>query len=330
MKYRKIGELEVSAVGLGCMGMSHAYGAKTPKQEGIELIARAVGMGVNFFDTAECYGPFENEELVGEALKPYRKKVIIATKFGVYLEHGSSGAPIPDARPEVIRKSIDGSLKRLQTEYIDLYYLHRVDPKVPVEDVAGVMRELTEAGKIRHWGISQATEENIRRAHKECPLTAIQNRYSMMSRDFENLFPVLEELNIGFVAFSPLANGFLSDKYTKDSKFDAKTDYRANMPQFSKEGFEANQELLELLRNTAQSKNATPAQISLAWMMAKKPYIVPIPGGRNPEHLQDNAKAADVEMTPDELTALDEALNKVHMSEVFGGTQTATSYGKRA
>lgn len=320
MKYRKIGNLKVSAVGLGCMGMSHAYGEKTSTKEGIELISKAVDMGVNFFDTAECYGPFENEELVGEALKPYKGKVIIATKFGVYLEHGNTGVPIPDARPEVIRKSIDGSLKRLQTECIDLYYQHRVDPNIPVEDVAGVMQELITAGKIKHWGISQATEQDIRRAHKICPLTAIQNRYSMMSRDFENLFPVLEELNIGFVAFSPLANGFLSDKYTKDCKFDAKTDYRANMPQFSKEGFEANQELLELLRNTAQSKNATPAQISLAWMLAKKPYIVPIPGGRKLEHLQDNIKAADVEISPAELLALDEALAKVNMSAVFGGT----------
>ncbi len=321
MKYRKIGNLKVSAIGLGCMGMSHAYGEKTETKEGIELISKAVDMGVNFFDTAECYGPFENEELVGEALKPYKGKVVIATKFGVYLEHGSTGAPIPDARPEVIRKSIDGSLKRLQTECIDLYYQHRADPNIPVEDVAGVMQELMTAGKIKHWGISQATEQDIRRAHKICPLTAIQNRYSMMSRNFENLFPVLEELNIGFVAFSPLANGFLSDKYTKDSKFDAQTDYRANMPQFSREGFEANRELLELLRHTARSKNATPAQISLAWMLAKKPYIVPIPGGRKLEHLQDNIKSADVEITPAELKELDQALAKVKMSEVFGGTK---------
>lgn len=318
MEYRKIGNLKVSSVGLGCMGMSHAYGEKTSKKESAELIAKAIDMGVNFFDTAECYGPFENEELVGEALKPYKGKVVIATKFGVYLEHGSTGAPIPDARPEVIRKSIDGSLKRLQTECVDLYYLHRVDPNVPVEDVADVMRELINAGKIKHWGISQATETDIRRAHKICPLTAIQNRYSMMSRNFENLFPVLEELNIGFVAFSPLANGLLSDKYTQDSKFDEKTDYRAVMPQFSKKSFETNRELLELLRRTAQNKNATPAQISLAWMLAKKPYIVPIPGGRKLEHLMDNIKATDVKITSAELEELDAALAKVKMSEVFG------------
>lgn len=321
MKYRNIGNLKVSNIGLGCMGMSHAYGKKTEKKEGIELIAQAVDMGITFFDTAECYGPFENEELVGEALKPYKDQVVIATKFGVHLEHGSSGAPIPDSRPEIIRQSAEGSLKRLQTECIDLYYQHRIDPDVPVEDVAGVMQELIKAGKIKHWGISQATEEDIRRAHKVCPLTAIQNRYSMMSRDFENLFPVLEELNIGFVAFSPLANGFLSDKYTKESRFDAKTDYRAGMPQFSKEGFDANQDLLELLRGMAKTKEATPAQISLAWMLAKKPYIVPIPGSRKPEHLKDNAGAAEIIITRSELKNLDDALAKVKMSEVFGGSK---------
>ena len=321
MKYRNIGKLKVSALGLGCMGMSHAYGPKTEEKEGIELIARVIDMGIDFFDTAECYGPFENEELLGKALKPYKGKCIVATKFGVTLEHGSTGAPIPNSRPDVIRRSIDGSLKRLQTDCIDLYYQHRVDPAVPLEEVAGVMQELIDAGKIRHWGISQANEEDIRRAHKVCPLTAIQNRYSMMSRDFECLFPVLEELNIGFVAFSPLANGLLSDKYDKDSKFDPETDYRAKMPQFSREGLEANRELLELLRNTARAKNATPAQISLAWMLAKKPYIVPIPGGRKLNHLQDNIGAVDITMSDSEVRELDHALDKVRMSEVFGGTE---------
>lgn len=321
MKYRKIGKLEVSAIGLGCMGMSHAYGKKVSKKEGIELIAKAIDMGINFFDTAECYGPYENEELVGEALKPYKDKIIVATKFGVHLKQGDSGTPIPDTRPEVIYKSIDGSLKRLQKECIDLYYLHRVDPNVPIEDVAGVMQDLISKGKIKYWGISQATEEYIRKAHKECPITAIQNRYSMMSRDFENLFPVLEELNIGFVAFSPLANGLLSDKYTKDTKFDTKTDYRAKMPQFSAEAFDINKEFLALIRHIAKEKNATPAQISLAWMLAKKEYIVPIPGCRTLQHLQDNIKSEDITITEDELKKIDEALSCVKMSEVFGGTK---------
>lgn len=321
MKYRKIGGLEVSAIGLGCMGMSHAYGEKTDKKEGAALIARALDLGINFFDTAECYGPYENEELVGEALKPYRQKAVIATKFGVTLKEGSTGVPLPDSRPEVILKSVDGSLKRLQVECIDLYYQHRMDPDVPAEDVAGVMQDLIKAGKIRCWGVSQADEAYIRRAYAVCPLTAIQNRYSMMSRDFENLFPVLEELNIGFVAFSPLANGLLSDKYTAVSRFDEATDYRAKMPQFQAEAYEANQALFDLIRTTAKDKGATPAQISLAWMMCKKPYIVPIPGTRKPERLKENAGAADIVLTADEVKKIDAALDVMKMSDVFGGTK---------
>lgn len=320
MKYRILGkDLTVSAVGLGCMGMSHAYGAPADKNEMIKLMAQAVDLGYTFFDTAECYGPYENEELVGEALKPFRSKVILATKFGVYLENGSTGAPIPDSRPEVIRKSVEGSLKRLQTDYIDLYYQHRIDPKVPVEEVAGVMQELMEEGKIRHWGISEATEDIIRRAHKVCPLTAIENRYSMMARDYESLFAVLEELRIGFVPFSPMANGFLTGKYDKSSKFEKGIDYRSEMPQFTAQGIDKNKDLLELLYSTAEEKGATAAQISLAWMICKKPWIVPIPGTRKLNRLQENAGSSEIILTTEEIEKIDKELNNMEMSKVFGG-----------
>ena len=329
MKYRTLGkDLKVSAVGLGCMGMSHAYGAPADKKEMTELLAKAVDMGYTFFDTAEVYGtadnPHDNEELVGKALKPYRDKVVIATKFGIHFDMESDEIkhPLaPDSRPEVIRKSVDESLKRLQTDHIDLYYQHRYDPKVPIEEVAGVMSELIQGGKITHWGLSEATEEAIRRANAVCPLTAIQNRYSMMARHYEPLFPVLEELGIGFVAFSPMANGFLTGKYDKNSKFDAKLDYRSAMPQFRAEAMEKNQNLLELLQNTAKEKDAMPAQISMAWMICKKPWIVPIPGTRKLKRLEENAGAADIELTPEEVKTLDDALNHMEMSEVFGGTR---------
>lgn len=329
MKYRTLGkDLKVSAVGLGCMGMSHAYGAPADKKEMTELLAKAVDMGYTFFDTAEVYGtadnPHDNEELVGEALKPYRDKVVIATKFGIHFDMESDEVNhplVPDSRPEVIRKSVDESLKRLQTDHIDLYYQHRYDPKVPIEEVAGVMSELIQEGKITHWGLSEATEEIIHRAHAVCPVTAIQNRYSMMARHYEPLFPVLEELGIGFVAFSPMANGFLTGKYDKNSKFDAKLDYRSVMPQFRAEAMEKNQNLLELLQKTAKEKDATPAQISMAWMICKKPWIVPIPGTRKLNRLEENAGAADIELTPEEVKALDDALDHMEMSEVFGGTR---------
>ena len=321
MKTRKLGKLEVSAVGLGCMGLSHAYGAPTEKTEAIRLIRQAVELGYTFFDTAECYGPYENEVLVGEALEPFKESVVIATKFGVRLKHGSTGAPIPDARPEVIRKSVEGSLKRLHLERIDLYYQHRVDPKIAPEEVAGVIAELMREGKIAHWGISEATEEVIRRAHSVCPLAAVENRYSMMARHYEELFPVLDELNIGFVAFSPLANGLLSDRYDRNSQFTAGTDYRSAMPQFKPESFEANRNLLELIRNLAEAKEATPAQISLAWMLSKKPWIVPIPGTRKLDRLRENAGSAAIVLGEDEVRNIDEALNQMSMSEVFGGTK---------
>lgn len=329
MQYRTIGkDLTVSAVGLGCMGMSHAYGAPADKNEMTQLLAQAVDMGYTFFDTAEVYGtpenPHDNEELVGSALKPYRDKIVLATKFGIHFDESDSAVNkplIPDSRPSVIRKSVEESLKRLRTDHIDLYYQHRADPNVPIEEVAGVMADLIKEGKITHWGLSEATEDDIRRAYAVCPITAIQNRYSMMARWHEALFPVLEELNIGYVAFSPLANGFLSAKYGKDAKFEAKTDYRSMMPQFTADAIDQNRELLDLLNKIGEEKNATPAQISLAWMLCKKPYIVPIPGTRKLDRLAENAGAAEVLLTADEVNALDKALDSMKMSAVFGGSK---------
>lgn len=329
MRYRALGNgLEVSAVGLGCMGMSHAYGAPADKKEMTELLAKAVDAGYTFFDTAEVYGtpenPHDNEELVGAALKYYRHDIVLATKCGIRFDMSAGGGVfplIPDSRPETIRTSVEESLLRLQTDYIDLYYQHRPDPNVPVEEVAGVMSELIKEGKILHWGLSDTNEEAIRRGHKICALTAIQNRYSMMARADEEIFPVLEELGIGYVSFSPMANGFLTGKYGKDSHFDNMTDYRSVMPQFRKESIDKNRELLDLLHRTAEEKNATPAQISMAWMICKKPWIVPIPGTRKLERLIENAGAADIVLTKDELRQLDDALDNMEMSDVFGGTK---------
>lgn len=329
MQYRTIGkDLTVSAVGLGCMGMSHAYGAPADEKEMKSLLAQAVDMGYTFFDTAEVYGtqenPHHNEELVGAALKPYRNKIVLATKFGIRfdLSDPQVNKPlIPDSRPEVIRASVECSLKRLGTDHIDLYYQHRADPNIPIEEVAGVMADLIKEGKITHWGLSEAAEDTIRRAHVVCPVTAIQNRYSMMARWYEPLFPVLEELNIGYVAFSPLANGFLSAKYGKDTVFDGVYDYRSTMPQFTLEGIQKNQALLELLHQMAAEKQATPAQVSLAWILCKKPYLVPIPGTRKVQRLMENAKAADILLTTQEVEAIDQALEGMEMSEVFGGSR---------
>lgn len=329
MQTRTLGkDLTVSAIGLGCMGMSHAYGAPADKKEMTELLARAVDMGYTFFDTAEVYGtpenPHDNEELVGAALKPYRDKIVLATKFGIHFDMSSPAVNkplVPDSRPEVIRASVEASLKRLNTDHIDLYYQHRLDPKVPIEEVAGVMADLIREGKITHWGLSEANAETIRRAHAVCPVTAIQNRYSMMARWYEELFPMLEELHIGYVAFSPLANGFLSGRYDKSTRFEAGTDYRSVMPQFQPEGIDQNRALLDLLNKLAGEKNATPAQISLAWMLCKKPYIVPIPGTRKAARLQENAGAADVCLSAAEVQAIDTALGGMEMSQVFGGSR---------
>lgn len=296
-----------------------------------ELLSEAVDRGYTFFDTAEVYGtpenPHDNEELLGEALKPYRNRIVLASKCGIRFDETSTAVNkplIPDGRPETIRKSIDGSLQRLQTDHLDLYYIHRIDRNVPIEETAGTMKELIEAGKITHWGISEADEETLRRAHKVCPVTAVQNRYSMMYRDYEALFPVLEELQIGFVAFSPLANGLLSAKYNKDSKFEKGTDYRSAMPQFTPEAFDKNEEMIRYIKEMADKKNATPAQISLAWMLAKEPWIVPIPGTRKYGRLIENAQAAEVGLSRREVEELDRMLDTVPMSGVFGGSKVET------
>lgn len=329
MNYRTLGlsGLSVSAVGLGCMGMSHAYGAPADRHEMTGLLTDAVDMGYNFFDTAEAYGtpenPHDNEELLGEALKPLRDHVVIATKFGISFDRPDAPgthAVIPCSRPDVIRRSVEGSLRRLQTDRIDLYYQHRIDPDVQPEVVAKVMADLIREGKILHWGISEATEEYLRRAHAVCPVTAIQNRYSMMARHHEQLFPVLEELGIGLVAFSPLANGVLTTYYTADSSFDAATDYRASMPQFRKESFGQNRNLFALLDRLAEEHHATPSQIALAWMLCKHPWIVPIPGTRHLCRLKENIGAADISLTVDEVLNIDEKLDNMKMSEVFGGS----------
>lgn len=328
MKTRTLGkDFTVSAVGLGCMGMSHGYGQPKDRHEMTEVLAKAVDAGYTFFDTAEVYGtpddPHANETLLGEALKPFRDRIQIGTKFGIHFDMTSS-APnkpiVPDARPEVIRKSVEESLKRLQTDHIDIYYQHRQDPKVPVEDVAAVMADLIQEGKILHWGLSEVDADTLRRAHAVCPVTAVQNRYSMMARWYEEMFPVLEELNVGLVAFSPMANGFLTARYENGIQFNGDGDYRKIMPQFQADVIEENKALLQWIQDLAASKNATPAQFSLAWMLSKKPWIVPIPGTTNPGRLVENGKAADIVLTADEVKQIDDALDKIQMSAVFGGT----------
>ena len=320
--------LRVSAVGLGCMGMSHAYGKPADKGAMKELLAEAVDMGYTLFDTAELYGspenPNLNEEIVGEALAPYRDKVVIATKCGVRFarpECADNHDVVVDCRPELIRRSVEGSLRRLRTDHIDLYYQHRIDPQVEPETVADTMAQLIREGKILHWGISEATADYLRRAHSVCPVTAVQNRYSMMARWHESLFPVCEELGVGFVAFSPLANGLLTECYNADSRFDAGFDYRAAMPQYRRESFAQNQQLFAMLDTLAERKHATPGQVSMAWMMCKKPWIVPIPGTRRLCRLKENIGAADILLTADEVAAIDRALDSMTMSDVFGGSR---------
>ena len=325
MKKRTLGkDLEVSAVGLGCMGFTHAYGTAMDEKEAAKAIAQAVDMGYTFFDTAECYtgnrsdGSLAyNEDLVGEALRPYRNKVVIASKYGVH--HSPEGKLVMDSRPETIRKSVEGSLKRLQTDRIDLYYQHRIDPQIPAEEVAGVMADLMKEGKILRWGISETTEEYLRKTHAVCPVTCVQNRYSMMARWHGALFPVLEELGVGYVAFSPLANGILSGAFGKNSVFEA-GDFRNFMPQYTNEAMDANQELMNYIKKLAEEKQATPAQISLAWMICKKSYIVPIPGSRKVERIRENAGAAEIELNAQEVAAIDEKLDHMEMSGVFGGS----------
>ena len=323
LEKRQLGnsELFVTEVGLGCMGFSHAYGAPTERSKATKMIRKAFDMGYDFFDTAECYTGINadgstsfNEELVGEALHDVRDQVIIATKFGV--QHTGSEL-LTDSRPETIRKAVDESLTRLGVDCIDLYYQHRIDPKVEPETVAGVMNDLIKGGKIRYWGISETTEEYLRRAHSICPVTAVQNRYSMLAREHERLFPVLEELNVAYVAFSPLGNGFLSGKYDAKSTFEKGLDFRSHMPQYTKEGFEAAKELMELLQKTANKRGATTGQISLAWMLCKKPYIIPIPGSRKEERLQENLGAKDINLSEEEIDGFDSLLERMEMP-VYG------------
>ena len=320
---RRIGnsDLKVNAVGLGCMGFSHAYGAPMESREAISMIRKAYDFGYDFFDTAECYigtntdGSISfNEELVGKALKDIRNHVVIASKFGV--QHSSAGL-VMDSRPETIRKAVEGSLKRLGTETIDLYYQHRIDPKVEPETVADVMNELIKEGKIRYWGISETTEEYLRRAHAVCPVSAVQNRYSMLARDHEKLFPVLEELNIAFVAFSPLGNGFLTGKYNESSKFDENTDFRSHMPQYTREGFKAAQELMRLLQEIAEEKNASSGQISLAWMLCKKPYIIPIPGSRKEDRIKENIGSVKISLSEEDIAGIERLLDRISVP-VYG------------
>jgi aryl-alcohol dehydrogenase-like predicted oxidoreductase len=310
MKKRSLGksELEVSAIGLGCMGMSYAYGEHHDKNEMITLIHSAVEQGVTFFDTAEMYGPFTNEELLGEALAPVRDNVVIATKFGIKIQDGKQ---LVDSRPEQIRRSVEGSLKRLNTEYIDLYYQHRVDPSVPIEDVAGAIKELIGEGKIKHWGLSEAGVKTIRRAQAVQPLTAVQSEYSLWWRRPEvELIPTLEELGIGFVPFSPLGKGFLTGSFNKDSKF-GKSDFRNIVPRFTPEALEANQVLVDLLKKVAVQKKATPGQIALAWLLEQKTWIVPIPGTTKLHRLEENIGAVKVSLTSEELSDIMSALEKI-------------------
>ena len=314
MKKRKLGksDLEVSALGLGCMGMSWSYGPAKDKQEMISLLRAAVERGVAFFDTAEVYGPLANEELVGEALATFREQVVIATKFG--------WAPAPgdrerwsalNSRPEHIKAAVEGSLKRLRVDFIDLYYQHRVDPNVPIEDVAGAVKDLVQQGKVKHFGLSEASAQTIRRAHAVQPVTALQSEYSLwFRRPEQEILPTLEELGIGFVAYSPLGKGFLTGKITPDTKFDS-TDFRSTIPRFRPENIDANQALVVLLNRFAEQKKATPGQIALAWLLAKKPWIVPIPGTTKLYRLEENIGAAEIELTADELREIEDAASNV-------------------
>jgi aryl-alcohol dehydrogenase-like predicted oxidoreductase len=303
MQKRKLGksDLEVSALGLGCMGLSFGYGVAVDKEQGISLIRGAVERGVTFFDTAEIYGPFTNEELVGEALAPFRKDVVIATKFGF---EGGKQAGL-DSRPEHIKQVADSSLKRLKTDVIDLFYQHRVDDKVPIEDVAGAVKDLMQQGKVKHFGLSEAGDQTIRRAHKVQQVTALQSEYSLWWREPEReIIPTLEELGIGFVPFSPLGKGFLTGAISKETQFD-KNDVRNVVPRFSQENRDANQALVDLIGEFAKQKKATPAQIALAWLLAKKPWMVPIPGTTKLHRLDENIEAASVHFTSDEVRQLE-------------------------
>jgi len=313
---RKLGKsgLEVSALGLGCMGMSFSYGPPKDKQEMISLIRTAVELGITFFDTAEVYGPFTNEELVGEALAPLRDRVVIATKFGFDTSidpRGSKGAPVLNSRPEHIKQVAEASLKRLRIDEIDLFYQHRVDPDVPIEDVAGAVKDLMKEGKVKHFGLSEAGVQTIRRAHAVQPVTALQSEYSLWWRRPEvEVLPTLEELGIGFVPYSPLGKGFLTGKIDENSAFDG-TDFRSTLPRFTPDARKANQAMVDLLGTIAAQKNATPAQIALAWLLAQKPWIVPIPGTTKLHRMEENNGAVEVELTSDDLRVIESAAAKI-------------------
>ncbi|MEH2063818.1 MAG: aldo/keto reductase [Nostoc sp.] len=318
MQKRKLGNsnLEVSAIGLGCMGMSFSYGPPKDIQEMTALLGAAVDRGVTFFDTAEVYGPFTNEELVGEALAPFRGQVVIATKFGFDISpnsdpRGMKGAPGLNSRPEHIKQAVEGSLKRLKIETIDLLYQHRVDPNVPIEDVAGAVKELIQSGKVKHFGLSEAGVQTIRRAHAVQPVTALQSEYSLWTRTPEKeVIPTLEELGIGFVPYSPLGKGFLTGKMDESTTFDS-SDFRSTLPRFTKEALKANQALINLLGGIAEQKQATPAQIAIAWLLAQKPWIVPIPGTTKLHRLDENIGAVSVELTPNDLRDINDAASKI-------------------
>jgi aryl-alcohol dehydrogenase-like predicted oxidoreductase len=315
MQKRRLGKsnLEVSALGLGCMGMSFSYGPPKDKQEMTALLRAAVERGITFFDTAEVYGPFLNEELVGDALAPFRKQVAIATKFGFDLsgtDHRPGAAGL-NSRPEHIKEAVEGSLKRLKTDVIDLLYQHRVDPNVPIEDVAGTVKDLIQQGKVKHFGLSEAGVQTIRRAHAVQPVTALQNEYSLWFRRPEaEVIPMLKELGIGFVPYSPLGKGFLTGKIDENAKFDS-SDFRSTLPRFTPDALKANQALIELLSSIAQRKKATPAQIALAWLLAQEPWMVPIPGTTKLERLDENIGALSVELTPGDLEDIDVAASKI-------------------
>ncbi|MEH1896739.1 MAG: aldo/keto reductase [Nostoc sp.] len=318
MQKRKLGNsnLEVSAIGLGCMGMSFSYGPPKDIQEMTALLHAAVERGITFFDTAEVYGPLLNEELVGEALAPFRGQVAIATKFGFDLSpnsdpRGMKGSPGLNSRPEHIKEAVEGSLKRLKVETIDLLYQHRVDPNVPIEDVAGAVKELIQSGKVKHFGLSEAGVQTIRRAHAVQPVTALQSEYSLWTRTPEQeVIPTLEELGIGFVPYSPLGKGFLTGKMDQSTTFDS-SDFRSTLPRFTPEALKANQTLIDLLGSIAEQKQATPAQIALAWLLAQKPWIVPIPGTTKLHRLDENIGGVSVELTPDDLHDIDDAASKI-------------------
>jgi len=310
MQKRKLGSLEVSALGLGCMGLSYGYGPATEKQTAISLLRAAVERGVTFFDTAEVYGPFKNEELVGEALAPFKGQVVIATKFGFKL--GPNGEQIGvDSRPEHIKEVAAASLKRLRIDTIDLFYQHRVDTDVPIEEVAGAVKELIQEGKVKHFGLSEAGVQTIRRAHAVQPVTALQNEYSLWTRKpEEGALSTCEELGIGFVPFSPLGRGFLTGKIDENTTFDS-SDFRNKVPRFTPEARKANQALVDLLARIGEQKNATPAQVALAWLLAQKPWIVPIPGTTKLHRLEENIGAVNIELTPDDLRDIESAASKI-------------------